>query len=141
MANEKKPSGLLPFVRHMVLCEHAESQPDNPRRVNIYGVLTRAVALGDPSQFPRHFGFSVYMTLTECRHGGASRIVVSHADSHEVCYASQPQIMSFGIDPLAIHDIVIRVPSCKIPRPGVYLVEFEFDGVVLAQESFALVTR
>src|SRR5438105_2409545 len=103
MANEQKPSGLLPFVRHMVLCEHAETPPSHPRRVNIYGVLTRAVALGDATKFPRFFGFSVYVTLSECRGDGTARIIVSEADSREVCYVGPPHNLRLGRDPLAVH--------------------------------------
>jgi len=141
VTDESKPSGLLPFVRHMVLCEHAEASPNNPRKTNILGVITRAVVTGNAADFPRNFGFTVYLLLTECRGDGRARIIVSEGESQRICYAGPAHALLLGPDPLALHEVIIRVPKCQIPQLGIYLVEFEFEGVVLSQESFSVAVR
>lgn len=79
--------------------------------------------------------------MTECRGDGTGRIIVSDAESGDVCYAGMPHRIVLSANPLAVHEIIIRVPSCELPRPGIYLIEFEFEGVVLAQESLVVQVR
>ena len=141
MADESKPSGLLPLVRHMIICEDAESSASNPRRTNVLGIFTNVVIRGEVTGFPRGLGFSVYLSLTECRHGGVGRIIVFDPESGDVIYAGMPHRLALGPDPLAVHEIIIRVPHCEIHRPGLYLIEFEFDGVVLYEQSLHVVVR
>ncbi|HEX5102957.1 MAG TPA: hypothetical protein VFV87_04055 [Pirellulaceae bacterium] len=141
MAEEAKPSGLLPFVRHMIVCEHAEPSPSNPRRTNVYGIFSSIVVHGDAGAFPRSVGFSVYLSLTECRGDGEGRVIVSDAESGDMCYAGAPHDIILSTNPLAIHEVIIRIPLCELPHPGVYLIAFEFDGVVLSQESLVVVVR
>ena len=141
MADESRPGIPLPYVRHMLVCEHAEPSPLNPRRANIYGLFSIIVIRTDSASFPCRFGFTVYIALTECRGDGTGRIVVSDPDAGEVCYRGAPHRIRLSANPLDVHAVIFRVSECVVPRPGLYWIEFEFEGVVLRQEPIQVVAR
>ena len=141
MTDEQKPSSLLPFVRHMLVCEHAEPSARNPLRTNVFGIFANAVVKGDAGSFPCSLGFSVYVMLSDCRRSGSGRVVVTEAESAGVCYNGIPFQIALSADPLEIHGLVFRIAECVIPRAGLYWIEFEFDGVSIGQEPILVKTR
>jgi hypothetical protein len=141
MTDEQKPSGLFPFVRHMIVCEHAEPSRNNPRRANLFAVLANVILPSESASFPCGFGFSVYVMLTECRGDGIGRIVVSEGESGDIIHSGMPHRILLGTDPLEVHGVIFRIPECSLPHPGLYWVEFEFDGAVLWQEPILVVVR
>lgn len=128
---EERSGVLLPFVRHMLLCDDVRAVSGS-RKVTVYG-LTSTIRVGEKG-FPATCGFSVYVQLTECRGEGAARIVIVEDESDQVCYQGQDHRMAFGNDPLAVHSAVIRIPQCEFPAPGLYWVEMWYRGVFLACE-------
>jgi hypothetical protein len=141
LKDESKPGGLLPFVRHLIVCEHAEAASHNPRRANLFGVLANVVLPGESAHFPCGFGFSVYVMLSECRGDGVGRIIVSEAESGETIHSGTPHRILVGRDPLEVHGVIFRIYECMLPRPGLYWIEFEFDGAILWQEPILVVVR
>jgi hypothetical protein len=141
MADEPKTRGLLPFVRHMLVCEHAEPARHNPRRTNIFGVFSKVFLDAESGRFPCTLGFSVYVMLSDCRKSGYARIIVTEAESGEVCYSAAPFRVELSPDPLELYGLVFRISQCVIPRAGVYWIELEFDGVSIGQESIRLNVR
>lgn len=141
MLESDKPSELLPYVRHMLVCEHAEPSAHNPLRTNVFGIFATAVVNSNAASFPCSFGFSVYVMLSGCRRSGRGRIVVSEAESAEVCYNGVPFQVALSADPLEIYGLVFRIAECVIPRVGLYWIEFEFDGVSIGQEPILVKLR
>lgn len=141
MSDELKPRLPLPYVRHMLICEHAEPSQHNPRRANIFGLFSNIVVRDESIRFPCRLGFTVYVALTECRGDGTGRIVVSDPESGDVCYRGAPHRLRFSRNPLEVHAVIFRVSECILPQPGLYWIEFEFDGVVLRQEPIQVVVR
>ena len=125
----------------MFVCEHAEPARNNPRRANVFGVFANVILPGNEATFPWGFGFSVYAMLTECRGSGTGRIVVTEAETGELIHGGTPQHILLGIDPLEVHGVIFRIPECRLPRPGLYWIEFEFDGAVLWQEPILVAVR
>jgi hypothetical protein len=109
MADEQEPSGLLPFVRQMIVCEHAEPARHNPRRTNIFGVFANVYLDVESGRFPCGLGFSVYVMLSDCRKSGTARIIVSDAESGHVCYSGAPYRVELASDPLELCGLVFRV--------------------------------
>jgi hypothetical protein len=141
MPEREGKGSLLPFVRHMLVCEHAEAARHNPRRANIFGVFANVVVKAQRGGFPFSLGFSLYVMLSDCRGGGTARVVVTEAESEEVRYSSVPYTVLLGSDPLQIHGLFFRVAECLIPREGLYWIEFEFDGVSIAEEPLLVNMR
>jgi hypothetical protein len=79
--------------------------------------------------------------LSDCRKSGTARIIVTEAESGDVCYGGAPYRIELSSDPLELYGLVFRVAQCQIPRAGVYWIEFEFDGVSIGQESILVSVR
>jgi hypothetical protein len=125
----------------MLVCEHAEPARHNRLRTNIYGVIANVFLDAEAGRFPCGFGFSVYVMLSDCRGSGTARIIATEAESGEVCYSDVPFRIELSSDPLEIFGFVFRVPQCLIPRPGVYWIELEFEGVLIGQEPILVSVR
>ena len=123
-----------PFVRHMLLCDHAQSHPGNSRKVNIFGLLHGIRSDGELSSFPLNHSFTVYLALTEGRGDGQMQIAVTLADTGKVVYESPAYSVEFDNDPLRVFGVIIHVTTCSFPHSGLYFVEFRYNGHVLARQ-------
>jgi hypothetical protein len=141
MTDDSNKTGLLPFVRHMLICEHAEAAPNNARRANIYGVFANVMVKGGESAFPCRIGFTVYVMLSDCRRSGNGRIIVTEAASGEACYNGAPFQIVLSSDPLEVYGLFFRITECVIHRAGLYWVVFEFDGVSIGEEPILVKVR
>src|SRR5438034_1245384 len=117
MTDERRPAGLSPYVRHMLLCDDARAAPNNPRKVTVYGLLSTIDVAG---AFPANFGFSVYLLLTEGRGDGRARIRIVNAETDQVCYQGPDYRLVFAGDPLKVYGMVIRIAQCEFPSQGLY---------------------
>src|SRR5437868_66455 len=104
----------------MIVCEHAETARNNPRRANIFGVFANVVLPLEKASFPCGFSFSVYVMLSECRGDGVGRIIVSDGESNETIHGGLPHRLRLSTNPLDVHGAIFRVPECPLPRPGLY---------------------
>jgi hypothetical protein len=141
MADEPKPSGLLPFVRHMLVCEHAEPARNNPRRANVFGIFANVIVKAGTDAFPLGLGLTVYAMISDCRRNVTARLLVTEAETEEVCYTGVPYKVSLSSDPLEVHGLIFRIAECVIPREGLYWIELEFDGVPIAEEPILVKVR
>jgi hypothetical protein len=116
-----------PIVREMILCEDARTRPGTKGKIDVFGIMNRALA----KVFPFNLTFSVYLCLTDCRGSGRGRIVVKKAVDEEVVYVGDLHRFEFGDDPLALEPFLFRVFSCPVPTRGLYSVDFEYNDVKL----------
>src|SRR5947209_1692872 len=89
-----------PVVRHMLVCDRAAADPNNPHKVDVFGLMSVIVAGTDVVLPLRHRELCVYLALTGGRGTGEGRIVVVHADSGRPAFASRPHEIQFGPNPL-----------------------------------------
>lgn len=47
----------------------------------------------------------------------------------------------FQRDPLRAYGLVFRIVRCELPSPGLYWVEFRFNGAVLSREPIVVKAR
>jgi hypothetical protein len=130
--SKRRRDPLLPFVRHMLLCDDVRPVAKNSRKVTVYG-LTSTIRIGDKG-FPATYGFSVYLQLTEGRGEGRGRIVVVDSQSGERCYEGHDHRLVFGSNPLKVYGALIRIPQCEFPGPGLFWVEFWYEERLLSRE-------
>jgi hypothetical protein len=125
---------ITPFVRHMLLCEDAQANPGNPKKVDVFGLLSAIRGPGDSTEFPLCHSFTVYLALTEGRNEGQLQIVVTSANSGEKIYESPHFSIRFTDDPLRVFGIVIHVTTCSFPRSGLYWVELWYNDKMLTHQ-------
>ena len=76
----------------------------------------------------------MFLRLANGRGRGEGRIVFVDYDTGRAFAASRPQQYDFGQDPLHTYGSVFTILDCKFSHPGYYLVEFRYNGVILAEQ-------
>jgi hypothetical protein len=127
-------NSVTPQVRHMLLCDDVRVSLNDPRKVNIYGLLSKIRPMAEGTGYPFRHSFCVYLVLTGGRGTGEGRIVLVHADTNEPTYVGQPHLIKWDPDPLKVQAVVFRLPSCEFPQPGLYWVQFRYDDQTLSQQ-------
>jgi hypothetical protein len=111
-------NGVIPTVRHMLLCDDAEAQQDHPNRWNVSGLL-HALTFAADTTFPTyHPLLTILLHLTGGRGSGAVKIVGVHADSEQVVFATPERTIQFPKDPLAVYGLIFRILDTSIPNEG-----------------------
>ncbi len=131
-------SDIDPVVRLMLLCDEVAHDPDNPLKVNVFGLVSTLHATSDPPFPLRHTQLCVYLQVTGGRGTGQGEVVAIHADSDQVAFRSPATALTFGGDPLAVLGLVFRLRDCPFPEPGLYWVQFRYNGTLLAQQPLVV---
>ena len=131
-------NGVIPTVRHMLLCDDAESHQNHPNRWNVSGLL-HALTFAAETTFPTyHPLLTILLHLTGGRGSGVVSIVGVHADSEQVVFATPQRTIQFPSDPLAVHGLVFRILDVPIPARGLYYIWFQYDEQVIHQQPLLI---
>src|SRR5438552_4490917 len=109
-----KPGGnrrrqVQPTVRYLIICEDVQTDPDNPRRVTLVGLISAIRSIEQPP-FPLLYQeICVFLQLTECRGTAEGRVEIRHADSDQVLFRTQTRTVPFGNDPLEVFGATFRI--------------------------------
>lgn len=122
---------MTPFIRHMILCDDARPRASQPGKIDVFG-LVNSVTVG--GAFPARVTFCVYLAMTEGRGTGKGQVVVTGADEGETTYEGAVHEIAFDPDPLKVAGAIIRISSCSFATPGLYFVEFRYNGQMLARQ-------
>jgi hypothetical protein len=129
---------LVPSVRYMILCEQVLTDPANPKRVSIIGLMSAIRSL-DSSPYPlRYREFTVFLQLAECRGAGTVRVEIQHADTGDVIFQTKERILNMGNDPLELLGITFKINDCLFPQSGLYWVQLWYNDGVLTQQPLIL---
>ena len=74
------------------------------------------------------------MQIAGCRGAGQGWVEICHAESDQVVHRSRTLKLAFSSDPLVVQGLSIRIRDCSLPRPGLYDVQFWYNGVMVAQQ-------
>jgi hypothetical protein len=118
----------------MLICDDVSLSKTIDERVTISGLLNTVVSLPG-AKFPLSVGFCVYLELSGARGPGEGQIVVTDVDSDDQIYVGRKHRFAMSADPLTIYAFTIRVLQIKVPRPGLFAVEFRFNDVLAGQQS------
>jgi hypothetical protein len=129
---------VVPVVRYMILCDDWGPDPGNPRRLNVYGLISHIHALDDPPYPLLHHGFCVLLMLTGGRGTGDAQIICVSQDTGQRVFATAKQSITFGPDPLAVGGLSFRVRDCLFPFPGLYSVQFWYNNVLVEERPLLL---
>jgi Family of unknown function (DUF6941) len=123
-----------PIVRQMLLCDEVSADPENPRRINAYGLMIRLVSRD--GQFPLLCErFCTYLTVANGRGQGIGQVVAVRVETGEIAWASKSHKMSFGANPLTTHAYSFQMQNCVFPAPGPYAIEFRYNGIAIAEQT------
>jgi hypothetical protein len=131
-------SELHPTVRYLIICEDVQTDPDNPRRVTLVGLISTIRSIEQPP-FPLRFReMCVFLQLTECRGPAEGRIEIRLADSSGVVFRTRTRTIQFGSDPLEVVGATFRIRNCLFQEPGLYWVQFWYNEQMISQQPLLL---
>jgi hypothetical protein len=127
-----------PVVRYLLLCEDWRLDGPNNRRLTIIGLISNIHSVGDPPYplFCREF--CVYLALTEGRGQEEGQIVCVFEDTGQKVFETPKQLIQFPSDPLAVLGVSFRIHNSTFPQPGLYSVQFWYDGQRLEERPLRL---
>jgi hypothetical protein len=127
-----------PTVRYLIVCEDVQTDPNNPRRVTLVGLMS-AIRSSEQPPFPLWYReICVFLQLTECRGPADGRIEIHHADSGEVVFRTRTRTIPFGSDPLEVVGTTFRIRNCLFARPGLYWIQFWYNEQMIVQQPLLL---
>jgi hypothetical protein len=129
---------MKPVVRYMILCEDWGVDLANPRRVNIYGLLSNIHSVDQPSYPLLYRELCVFLALTEGRGAADGQIVCVFEETGQKVFETPNRQIAFGADPLEVVGVPFRIRDCPFPRAGVYLVQFWYDGEKVEERPLRL---
>jgi hypothetical protein len=131
-------SAVHPVVRYLIPCENVQTDPDNPRRVTLVGLLSTIRARELPP-YPLRFGeLCIFLWLTECRGPAEGRAEIQHADSGQVVFRTRTRTISLPNDPLEVVGVTFRIRNCVFAEPGLHWVQFWYNDQMIAQQPLLL---
>lgn len=129
---------IQPVVRYMLLCEDWHVNPQNERRVTIVGLISNIHALDVPPYPLRYRELCVFLALTEGRGQGEGQIQCVFEETGQRVFQTPRRPISFGDDPLEVVGIPFRIRDCRFPFPGMYSVQFWYNGVMIEECSLRM---
>lgn len=125
-----------PVVQYMILCDDVLPDPQRPGKLMIVG-LTTLLRWPEGSTIPlRLEKLVVLLILSDGRGTGTAEIVCINEETGKQLFGSGARPLSFeGKDPSLPYGVTFKVLNCRFPDPGVYSVQFHFDGQVLSKQT------
>jgi hypothetical protein len=132
-------SGVHPVVRYLIACEDVRADPDDPQKVTLLNLITNIRAPQREAPYPfRRSELCVYVVLTECQGIGEVQIRLVEAEGDRDIFRNRPRTVKFVGDPLDSIGMRFRILNCRFPRPGLYRLQFCYNGTVIAQQPILL---
>ena len=129
---------IKPVVRYMILCDDWELDELNNRRLSISGLISTIYAHADPPYPVFHPQMCVLLVLTEGRGQGEGKILVVFEETGERIIETRGRPIVFGSDPLEVIGVPIRIRDCLFQRPGIYSVQFWYEGELVEERPLRL---
>lgn len=131
-------SHVHPTVRYLIVCEDVQTDPDNPRRVTLVGLIS-AIRSMEPTPFPLLYReICVFLQLTECRGSGDGRLEIHHPDTSQVVFRTRTRTIPFGSDPLEVVGVTFRIRNCLFRESGLYSIQFWYNEGIIAEQPLLL---
>jgi len=133
-------SDILPTLRYLIACEDIRTDPTNPRKVTLVNLLSAIRSLEQPP-FPLLYReLCVFVQLTECRGSADVALTIAHADTGALAYAgpTQPWRANLPGNPLEVVGLPFRIRDIEFLEPGLYWLQFWYNGRVLSQQPLVL---
>jgi hypothetical protein len=131
-------SEVHPTVRYLIVCEDVQTDPDNPRRVTLVGLISAIRSIEQPPYPLLYREICIFLQLTECRGAAEGRIEILHAESGQVIFRTRTRTIPLGSDPLEVIGATFRIRNCLFQGPGLYWVQFWYNEQMIAQQPLLL---
>ena len=129
---------ISPIVRYMLLCDDWRLDGPNNRRVTIVGLIWNIHSVEEPPYPLFYREFCVFLALTEGRGQGQGHIVCVFEETGQEVFETHKRPIQFRPDPLEVVGVPFRIRDCSFPWPGLYSVQFWYDGVLVEERPLRM---
>ena len=129
---------VIPLVRYMILCEDWVVPPQNPRRINILGLLTNIISIDEPAYPLLYPELCVFVALTEARGAGSAQIICVLEETGQRVFGTPKYAVAFGDDPLEVVGVPFRIRGCLFPQEGLYSIQFWYNEQTVEERRLRL---
>ena len=126
------------MVRYLIVCEDVLTDPGNPRRRTLVGLISAIRSLEEPPFPILYRELCVFLQLTDGRGAADGRVEIQHADSGQAVFRTRTRTIPFGNDPLEIVGVTFRIRDCLFQAGGLYWVQFWYNEQMIAQQPLLL---
>lgn len=122
----------------MIVCNDWRPDPASPHLIDVSGLLYNLYPM-PAGEYPMWYPeLCVFLALTDCRGQGEAWIVCENEDTGQPVFASHRHPVTFGPDPLEVVGVPFRVRQCPFPQPGLYSIQFWYNGARIEQRLLNL---
>ncbi|HVK18437.1 MAG TPA: hypothetical protein VM533_15995 [Fimbriiglobus sp.] len=123
-----------PFVRHMLLLDDIKTDPNNPKKLILRG-LVQTIRLTEPVQLPAVIEeLCVLFSLSGGRGVGTVQIRAMDDETGQFAFGSAAHQIVYPPNPLEVVTRSFRLQRCVIRRIGLYWIQFWHNGRMLADQ-------
>lgn len=122
---------LDPIIRYIILAEDWERDFQNPRRINVFGLISNLTSTDNPAFPVRMRELCCIVAATECRGAARVRLKCIAEETGTLVFQTPLREVVFAMDPLHVTLMPFRIKNFAFPRPGMYAVQVEFNGKTL----------
>jgi hypothetical protein len=107
-----------PAIRYLIVCEDVQTDPENPRRITLVGLISAIRSVEQPPLPLLYREMCVFLQLTECRGPADGRIEICHEESGQVAFRTRTRTIPLASDPLEVLGVTFRIRNCLFQQPG-----------------------
>ncbi len=130
---------IAPRARYMIVCDEILREGQRKGKLTAAGITTLVNWPGEPTTILRLDKLSVLLVLTDGRGEGTAQIVCRNEETGAGLFRTPEKSLSF-VDktPAGHYGVTFKILDIKFPAPGVYVLEFLFNGTIVAQQSLTV---
>ena len=122
-----------PIVRQMIVCDEIVADPKNGNRLNTMG-LAQSISPSKGDDYPlKHPKLSVLISFSGGVGSGRFHVAIRSEETGEVIRKTDIHTIQHHAQRNHVSGVTIRIVDCVFEEPGVYWIEFVYEGRVLSQ--------
>jgi hypothetical protein len=131
-----------PIVRYLIACEDVKRDPTDLRKVTLVNLINAIRSVEEPFFSLLYRELCVFVQLTECRGSGEVEVRLLYEETGDYAYPGPESPWKAGLpnDPLEAVALLFRIRNLTFPGPGLYWIQFLFNGEVLSEQQLLLRT-
>lgn len=129
---------MWPIIQYLIACDDVKADPNNPQRINVFGLITNIRSTGAPPFPAVRPLFSVLALMTRCQgEADLSVRIVQNATGH-IIFETPARRVRFVGDPFDVVGAVFRIRNCVFPAAGLYWVELVYSNTAITRRPVRL---
>jgi hypothetical protein len=129
---------MRPLVQYLITCDDVQTDPNNPLRVNVLGLITTIRSTANPPFPVSRPVFCVLLIMTRCQGTRDLSIRIVQNATGDIIFENRPRTVRFAGNPQEAVGVTFRIRDCTFPAAGLYWVEVHYSQSRLSRRPLQL---